>query len=65
MLATIFFGDESNAASLVAISRISINPQTFNDDVLRIIGRQHSAKETIKAFNLASVHIIRMIPVLS
>ena len=41
------------ALKAAGISRISINPQTFNDDVLRIIGRQHSAKETIKAFNLA------------
>ncbi|MEE1321489.1 MAG: coproporphyrinogen dehydrogenase HemZ [Acutalibacteraceae bacterium] len=34
-------------------TRISINPQTFNDDVLREIGRQHSAQMTIDAFNLA------------
>ncbi len=35
------------------ISRISINPQTFNDDVLKIIGRHHNADDTIKAFELA------------
>lgn len=34
-------------------TRISINPQTFNDDVLREIGRQHSAQMTVDAFNLA------------
>ena len=35
------------------VSRISINPQSFNDDVLKTIGRQHSAEETLKAFALA------------
>lgn len=35
------------------VSRISINPQTLNDDVLNIIGRRHSAQDTIDAFNLA------------
>ncbi len=35
------------------VTRISINPQTLNDDVLSIIGRKHSAKDTIDAFNLA------------
>lgn len=35
------------------VSRISINPQTLNDDVLEIIGRRHSAQDTINAFLLA------------
>lgn len=33
--------------------RISINPQTLDDDVLRVIGRRHSAEQTIEAFELA------------
>lgn len=33
--------------------RISVNPQTLNDDVLRVIGRQHTGAEAIKAFELA------------
>lgn len=33
--------------------RISVNPQTFNDDVLETIGRKHTSKQTIDAFNLA------------
>ncbi len=33
--------------------RISVNPQTLNDDVLRVIGRQHTGKEAIEAFELA------------
>ena len=35
------------------VSRISINPQTLNDNVLKEIGRKHTAKQTIDAFNLA------------
>lgn len=35
------------------VGRISINPQTMNDDVLKVIGRKHTAEETINAFNLA------------
>ncbi len=34
-------------------SRISVNPQTLNDDVLRVIGRQHSSEDAIRAFELA------------
>lgn len=35
------------------VNRISINPQTLNDDVLKYIGRNHTAKQMIDAFNLA------------
>ena len=35
------------------VGRISINPQSFNDDVLKAIGRKHSVEQTIKAFELA------------
>jgi len=35
------------------VTRISINPQTMNDDVLERIGRKHTAQQTIKAFMLA------------
>lgn len=33
--------------------RISINPQTLNDAVLRAIGRKHTAQQTVDAFRLA------------
>lgn len=36
-----------------SISRISINPQTMSDDVLRAIGRRHTAAEVTKAFEMA------------
>ena len=32
-------------------TRISINPQTFNDDVLREIGRNHSSQMTLDCFS--------------
>ncbi len=35
------------------VNRISINPQTLNDDVLKVIGRKHSAEQTIEAYKLA------------
>ncbi|MBR3909525.1 MAG: coproporphyrinogen dehydrogenase HemZ, partial [Clostridia bacterium] len=34
-------------------TRISINPQTMNDNVLSYIGRNHTASQTVEAFNLA------------
>ena len=38
------------------VTRISINPQTLNDDVLRAIGRQHTSAQTLEAFALARQH---------
>lgn len=35
------------------VGRISINPQSFNDEVLSAIGRRHSAQQTLDAFALA------------
>ncbi len=35
------------------VERISINPQTFNDKTLKIIGRNHTANDTIEKFYLA------------
>lgn len=35
------------------VTRISINPQTFNDKVLEAVGRKHTSKQTIDAFSLA------------
>lgn len=35
------------------VSRISINPQTMNQNTLDIIGRRHTVEETVQAFTLA------------
>lgn len=50
--------DAIDKAKLEAIknggaTRISVNPQTMNDAVLKEIGRNHTAEQTIKAFRLA------------
>jgi len=34
-------------------TRVSINPQTMSDDVLRTIGRHHTADDVMRAFGLA------------
>lgn len=35
------------------VGRISINPQTFSDSVLRAIGRQHTSEQTVEKYLLA------------
>lgn len=35
------------------ITRISVNPQTFSDETLRIIGRAHTSADTLAAYRLA------------
>jgi len=50
--------DTVTEEKLVAIKemgadRISINPQTFNDEVLKIIGRRHNSEQTLEAYEIA------------
>lgn len=45
--------EKLSAISLGGATRISINPQTMNDDVLKKIGRRHTSEQMLKAFNLA------------
>lgn len=35
------------------VDRISINPQTFDNTVLELIGRKHTAEQTVEAYRLA------------
>ena len=35
------------------VSRISVNPQTMRDRTLKLIGRQHSSSDTVRAFHMA------------
>ena len=45
------------------VGRISINPQTMNDETLRIIGRAHTAQQVVDAYAMAreaSIHHINM-----
>ena len=45
--------DKLKAIMDAGVTRIRINPQTLNDDVLREIGRRHTAQDTIDKYNLA------------
>lgn len=45
--------DMLNVLKKHKITRISINPQTMNDEVLQKIGRKHTAQMTVDAFFLA------------
>ncbi len=36
-----------------SIRRISVNPQTFSDETLRLIGRAHTSEDTLNAYGLA------------
>ena len=45
------------------VTRISVNPQTLNDDVLREIGRKHTAKDFFRAYKIAKKSGIRDINV--
>ena len=35
------------------VSRISVNPQTMNQETLDLIGRRHTSEQTVRAFRLA------------
>lgn len=45
--------DKLLALKAAGVTRISINPQSFNDEVLETIGRRHTSQQTIDAYNLA------------
>ena len=46
-------GEKLKALKDGGVDRISINPQTLNDHVLETIGRRHSARQVIEAFQIA------------
>lgn len=52
-----------------SVTRISVNPQTFNDSTLQLIGRSHSAQDILKTYDLArqftmdiNMDLIAMLP---
>ena len=45
--------DKLRVIKELGAQRISVNPQTLNDDVLRVIGRKHSGEDAIRAFEAA------------
>ena len=45
--------DKFRALRAAGVTRISINPQTLQDEVLKAIGRRHTAAQFFEAFDLA------------
>ena len=45
--------DKLLAIRSAGCDRMSINPQTMNDAVLQVIGRRHTAEQTVRAFEAA------------
>ena len=41
------------AAKAHGVTRVSVNPQTLNDDILKEIGRRHTVDDFFRAFDLA------------
>ena len=50
-------------AQKYGVTRISVNPQTLNDDILREIGRKHTVEDFYKAYEIAQKSGIRDINV--
>ncbi|MDO4490806.1 MAG: coproporphyrinogen dehydrogenase HemZ [Lachnospiraceae bacterium] len=46
-------GDKLAAIRKYPVTRISINPQTMNQNTLELIGRKHTVEETIQVFKMA------------
>lgn len=46
-------GEKLAVMRAAGVTRVSINPQTFEDTVLESIGRRHTADETLESFALA------------
>lgn len=45
--------EKLTAIKKMGADRISINPQTFNDEVLKAIGRKHTTQQTLEAYEIA------------
>ena len=48
-----FSADKLRVLKNHGVTRISVNPQTMNDSTLELIGRRHTAKDTVRAFHMA------------
>lgn len=42
--------DKLQVLKAAGVNRISINPQTFNDSVLEVIGRRHTGEDAVRAY---------------
>lgn len=55
--------EKLDVAKELGVTRISVNPQTLNDDILREIGRNHTREDFFRAYNIAKESGIRDINV--
>ena len=55
--------DKLDVAKELGVTRISVNPQTLNDDILRDIGRNHTKADFFEAYRIAKESGIRDINV--
>lgn len=55
--------DKLSVAKELGVTRISVNPQTLNDDILRDIGRRHTSQDFFEAYKIAKESGIRDINV--
>lgn len=46
-------GEKLTVLKNSSVSRISINPQTMNDEILKSIGRKHTASEFLRCYEMA------------
>jgi oxygen-independent coproporphyrinogen-3 oxidase len=51
--------DKLAVAKKYGVTRVSVNPQTLNDDILRDIGRRHTTEDFYKAYEIAKNSGIR------
>lgn len=45
--------EKLDVAKSLGVTRISVNPQTLNDDILREIGRRHTCEDFYRAYDIA------------
>ena len=55
--------DKLNVAKEYGVTRVSVNPQTLNNEVLADIGRKHTAEDFYRAYRIAQKSGIRDINV--
>lgn len=49
----VFTEEKCALANEYGVNRICVNPQTFNDETLKKIGRKHTAEQTLSAYAMA------------
>ena len=55
--------EKLDIAKRYGVTRVSVNPQTLNDDILKEIGRRHTSEDFYNAYNIAKESGIRDINV--